>query len=148
MSNSPQSNIPVPDPSLLTTAALFREIGHVRELYDTRLEQLDLRLQQRFEAQSKALDAALESANAKTEALADKIDELRSFQFSSLGRAAAAPTTSTQIAAIADRVDSLATSRDASQGRSVSNNQFLGYLIGGSGAVIGLVLFILQVTGH
>jgi hypothetical protein len=65
---------PVPDPTLMTTAQLYREVQHIRELYDTRLEQLDLRLEQRFQAQSKALDAALLAADLKSDALSDKID--------------------------------------------------------------------------
>lgn len=77
-----------PDPTLLTTEALLREVAHVRELYDGRLDQLDLRLQQRFDAQSKALDAALAAANAKTDTLSVKIDELRSSRDSIAGKSA------------------------------------------------------------
>ena len=62
-----------PDPTQLTTESLMREIKHVRELYDTRFRELNLRLQQRFDAQSKALDAALETAQARSDALSDKV---------------------------------------------------------------------------
>ena len=86
--SDPSLSTPNPDPTLLTTQALFREIAHVREMYDVRLDQLDLRLQQRFEAQSKALDAALDSANAKTDSLSGKIDELRSSRDNTAGKSA------------------------------------------------------------
>jgi len=59
------SNIPVPDPTLLTTEALMREISHLKELTDRKFaqqtsvaEEVNLRNQQRFESQTKALDAA------------------------------------------------------------------------------------------
>lgn len=71
------SNVPVPDPSVLTTAQLMKELEHVRELYDTRLDELNLRLQQRFDAQSKALDAAFLTAQSVSTALASKIDDLK-----------------------------------------------------------------------
>ena len=83
MPTQPESNLPVPDPTTLTTAALVREIAHLRELIDGKFEarqallhdrgtlidqrfhtvgdlqkEADLRYQQRFEAQTKALDAA------------------------------------------------------------------------------------------
>lgn len=70
------SDLPVADPTLLTTEALMREIGHVRDMYDTRLVELNLRLQQRFDAQSKALDAALETAQARSDVLSAKIEAL------------------------------------------------------------------------
>jgi hypothetical protein len=45
-------------------------------MYDLRFEQLDLRLEQRFQAQSKSVDAALISADLKSDALADKINQI------------------------------------------------------------------------
>lgn len=67
-----EENIPVPDPSVLTTAQLNREIMHLRELLEAQISQnndtvstsineVNLRNQQRFEAQSKALDIAFAS---------------------------------------------------------------------------------------
>jgi hypothetical protein len=35
-----RSNVPIPDPSILTTEALEREIGHVRELFRGQLEDI------------------------------------------------------------------------------------------------------------
>ena len=67
---------PRPDPTTLTTESLLREVGHARELVNLRFEQLDLRLQQRFEAQQKAIDAALISADVKAQALAEKLNDL------------------------------------------------------------------------
>lgn len=78
--------LPVPDPTLLTTEALRREVGHLRELYDTRLRELDLRLQQRFDAQSKALDAALETAQARSDVLSAKIESISNNQSKSTGK--------------------------------------------------------------
>jgi hypothetical protein len=39
---------PVPDPTKLTTDAVNAATKTIRELYDLRFEQLDLRLEQRF----------------------------------------------------------------------------------------------------
>jgi hypothetical protein len=78
--------VPVPDPTRLSTEALLREIAHVREMYDVRLSELNLRLQQRFDAQQKAIDAALISADLKTQALSDKIESLASYRDTSLGK--------------------------------------------------------------
>lgn len=62
---SPAKNTPVPDPTELTTEALMREISHLKELTDRKfeeqhavMEEKNTRYQQRFEAQTKALDAA------------------------------------------------------------------------------------------
>ena len=77
---------PTIDPTLLTTQALMREISHVRELYDTRFRELNLRLQQRFDAQSKALDAALETSQARSDVLSAKIEAIGLNQSKSTGK--------------------------------------------------------------
>lgn len=79
-------NPPIPDPTILTTEALIREVTHVRELYDTRFKELNLRLQQRFEAQSKALDAALETSQARSDVLSAKIEAIGINQSESTGK--------------------------------------------------------------
>jgi hypothetical protein len=61
---TPQSDDsrPVPDPTLLTTAALNREIGHLKELHDLRFQLIEM---QRLESKSdskEALAAALATA--------------------------------------------------------------------------------------
>jgi Cu/Ag efflux protein CusF len=69
-------NIPVPDPSSLTTEVIAREVAHLislgisrNSLVDERflainklIEEIQIRHQQRFDAQTKALDAAFLSA--------------------------------------------------------------------------------------
>jgi hypothetical protein len=87
------TRLPVPDPTRLTTDALLREVAHVRDLYDLRFDQLDLRLQQRFEAQSKVLDAALTSADVKTAALADKIEILTKYAAATSAKSAGGAAT-------------------------------------------------------
>jgi len=81
-SDFPAGWTPVPDPTKLTTEAVNTLERRLRELYDLRFEQLDLRLEQRFQAQQKAIDSALIAADLKTGALSDKIDRLNA-QFSS-----------------------------------------------------------------
>ena len=83
---------PTIDPTTLTTEALMREISHVRELYDTRLAEMDLRYQQRFDAQSKALDAALETAQARSDVLSTKIEAVATTQSESTGKSSGIST--------------------------------------------------------
>jgi hypothetical protein len=86
--------VPIPDPSVLTTEAVQREIGHLRELIEADKKyinerfaslhvareekfhtfavertEIDLRNQQRFEAQAKAIELAFEAQKAHIEAL-------------------------------------------------------------------------------
>lgn len=46
--NDPQSSVPVPDPTLLTTQALMREIAGLKELVFSRLDSSDQLTQERF----------------------------------------------------------------------------------------------------
>jgi len=64
------------DPSGLTTAAILREIEHLRRLVDTQLTAMDLRYQQRFDASAAAIAAALE-AQEKAVAKAETANEKR-----------------------------------------------------------------------
>ncbi len=51
--------LPVPDPTLLTTEALHREIRHVRELYDREFVLIERQRVESKRDNEKALDAAL-----------------------------------------------------------------------------------------
>lgn len=64
------------DPTKLTTDAVDKAVLNLRELYDLRFEQMDLRLEQRWQSQSKSLDAALIAADLKSNALSDKIEQV------------------------------------------------------------------------
>jgi hypothetical protein len=63
-----EGRVPVPDPTVLTTAALFREIEHLRELLETKISEADVRYQQRYDGQTKALDAARVAADLAVQA--------------------------------------------------------------------------------
>jgi ribosomal protein L21 len=54
---------PVPDPTALTTEQLNREILHLRELMESRLDQMDRRAAQVVDEQRVALEAALRSSD-------------------------------------------------------------------------------------
>jgi len=53
---------PVPDPTLLTTQQLLRELAALRELLETRIGALDRLLSRRMDDADKAISAALASA--------------------------------------------------------------------------------------
>ena len=53
---------PIPDPTLLTTQQLLRELAALRELLETRIGSLDRILSRRMDDAGKAIDAALVSA--------------------------------------------------------------------------------------
>lgn len=59
-------NIPVPDPSAVTTQVILREIAHLSELTDEKFHAVE----QRFDLNAKAVEAALaavKEANGKSE---------------------------------------------------------------------------------
>src|SRR6185437_2266058 len=53
---------PVPDPTLLTTQQLLRELAALRELLETRINALDRLLSRRMDDADRAINAALASA--------------------------------------------------------------------------------------
>ena len=53
---------PVPDPTLLTTQQLLRELASLRELLEVRIDGLDRILSRRMDDADKAIQAALVSA--------------------------------------------------------------------------------------
>jgi hypothetical protein len=55
----PEGNLPIPDPTTLTTEQILREVLHLRQLIEERMSERDHRYQQRAEAQQMALEAAL-----------------------------------------------------------------------------------------
>jgi biopolymer transport protein ExbB/TolQ len=140
---NPQSNVPIPDPSLLTTEALLREVTHIRELYDMRLDQFDLRLEQRFQAQSKALDAALASADLRTDDLTDKTNQMALDAKQTITRA----EYSVEYQALIDQINNLRESRDTTAGRGVGANQLWGYIAGAVGLLATVITIVFALTG-
>lgn len=84
-----QGSRPVPDPTILTTEALLREITHLRELLESKLDSVHNRLEsaeeqrreQKFDT-GKAIDAALmaqrEAANKSEAAIDKRIEQMQS----------------------------------------------------------------------
>ena len=165
------------DPTKLTTDAVDRLERNLRELYDLHFEQLDLRLEQRFQAQSKSLDAALIAADLKSNALADKIvqvsldikenitrieyesaskalldkiDDLRARYYEQVGVSSGA-NVAQQLRDIHNQVSGLSFSEGKWSGRSSGLNASWGYLIGAIGLITSLtttVLLILTLAIH
>ncbi len=66
---------PAPDPSVLATESLRREIGLLQELIDSKLASADERYSQRYAAQTSALDAAFSAQQTATKAALDAAKE-------------------------------------------------------------------------
>jgi hypothetical protein len=76
---------PVPDPTLLTTEALLREISHLEKLINLRFELIERQRLESKEDNQKALDAALLTAKDSVAALAAAAELERSVILGSLG---------------------------------------------------------------
>jgi hypothetical protein len=148
------SNIPIPDPTTLTTASLLREIAHLRELTETadrnieksvevRLEEINLRLQQRFEAQSKALDAAFITAGAVSAALSDKIDDLRERTATSSGKDLGLNVPQ-RIDLLTQQLATLIESRALATGAGNGAKAMWGYIVGAIGLASTVILLVVK----
>jgi hypothetical protein len=97
---NPRSNIPVPDPSLLTTEALDREIGHLRELIGGRVDELakdfdrfkEAHIERHADAVDKAIEHLEDICEVKFESIKMQFHErdLRFQNIEDAGRAAVA----------------------------------------------------------
>ena len=66
VSDNPRSNLPIPDPTVLTTAQLLREMGALKELFETKLSALKEQLLDVRSAQKDALELAFETTKDAT----------------------------------------------------------------------------------
>ena len=155
------TNIPVPDPSFLTTQALEREINHLVTLFNSQLDMLrveivthkelvtqsfvekDLRDNQRFDAQSKALDAAriaadlaVQAALVAAEKAVSKAEIAAEKRFDTVSEKVddARTITSETIASIQSQIASIT-------GRGAGGTAVWGYVIGAVGIIIAVVTF-------
>jgi hypothetical protein len=152
--SSTGGRVPIPDPTLLTTEALQREIAHLRELLTAQINDVrrqineaDLRYQQRYDAQTRALDAArvaadlamqaalvaAEKAVAKAEAAAEKRFDAVSARVDDLKEDSAHTFAGIQV--------QLA----GSVGRGAGLSAGWGYLVAGVGLVAAIVAIVLAV---
>lgn len=162
MANELTGGSPITDPTLLTTEALQREIQHLRELLeaaDSRLNSLislhveniqqqmqeaDLRYQQRYDAQSKALDDArlsaereVQSALAAAEKAVSKAEVAAEKRFDTVSEKVddAKNITFQQIAAIQSQLASMV-------GHGAGGVAVWGYVAAGIFLLIAIITFI------
>lgn len=84
---------------------------------------------------------------ATIHSITEKIDDLKSFRDSNIGAARVIPAPSHEIRMLQDKIDVLASYKDNSQGKSIGANAVYGYVVGGCGFAIAVVLFVLQIAG-
>jgi len=129
-------------------------LDHVRAL----LVEMDLRYQQRFDAQGQALTAALlaaekavqtaliaaEKAVAKAETANEKrFESVNEFRKTLSDQTASFPSR-VELQALADRVSDLATRMDKTEGKSTGLNAGWGYLLGAAGVIFAVIALLLK----
>jgi uncharacterized membrane protein YfbV (UPF0208 family) len=129
-------------------------LDHIRAL----LAEMDLRYQQRFDAQGQALTAALlaaekavqtaliaaEKAVTKAETANEKrFESVNEFRKTLSDQTASFPSR-VELQALADRVSDLATRLDKTEGRSTGLNAGWGYLVGAIGVVGVIIAFVVK----
>lgn len=124
-------------------------LDHIRSL----LLQMDLRYQQRFDAQQKALDAALLAAKeaVQTALLAAKEAVIKAEvatenRLTLLNELRSGVATKEQMEAMAERLADLKERLDRLEGRSGGASALWGYIVGAAGVVAAVVATIVAVT--
>lgn len=124
-------------------------IDTLHQHFTTRLAEKDLRDQQRFEAQSSAIAAALlaaEKAVSKAEAASEKrfeaVNEFRAQLADLVARLLPRIEYDAAHAAVIERINALAARVDKTEGRSGGFNAGWGYLLGAAGIVLAFIGWI------
>jgi hypothetical protein len=117
---SATSNVPVPDPSILTTAQLDREVTAAKELFETKLGALKELTMSKFADSKEALEAAFEAskeAGLKSEQQFTKqIDGLTTL-------------ISANQKASDDKINDLKNSQSTGEGRTKGIGDFAGWIV-------------------
>jgi hypothetical protein len=119
------------------------------EHFDIRLADKDLRDQQRFEAQSSAIAAALlaaEKAVSKAETANERrfegVNEFRQTLSDQAATFISRTEFEAQLKSVTERVQELATRVDKTEGRSGGLNSFLSYLIAGAAIIVAIISWV------
>jgi hypothetical protein len=137
-------------------------IETLREHFDTRLAEKDLRDQQRFEGQGVALaaaraadrelvaaaltaaDRAVQKAETAADRRAEGQNEFRATLSDQAARLATKDELETKVGALSDRITALATAAATQQGSKTGLRDGWGYLVG----AVGIIATIATLTGH
>lgn len=117
---------PIPDPTVLTTAQLLREIAQLKELFDERFGTINLRFSERdlrFAQQAVDSQLAIDRALANLNVVLARLET----QFGK------------QIDAMTQRVDDLKTNVSEIQGNRQGSVQMVGWGIGAAGVILAVV---------
>lgn len=97
-----QDSRPIPDPTALTTTALHREIGHLKELHAVRFDSIEERLDDTEERRrelkadtEKEVRSALAASKAETDGLRREVADLRERVTASVGERSGGATATT-----------------------------------------------------
>jgi hypothetical protein len=128
---------PIPDPTLLTTEALHREIEHLRQFLEAAIDQADRRYEERYQSQMQALNAARESADRSV----TKAEEAASKRADEVSRRVddVKDLTATQIAAIQTQLAAMS-------GRVSGGVAMWGILAGAVLLVASIITTVLALT--
>lgn len=121
----------------------------LREHIAALMFQMDLRNQQRYDAQTTAINAALNAAKEaviKAETATERrFDSVNEFRKTLSDQAATFVSRAEYLAghaSLAEKIDALASRLDKTEGHSSGGRDLWGYLAGAAGVVIAIVSFI------
>lgn len=136
-----QSNLPVPDPTTLTTDNLLREISHLKALFDEKLEAAKKLNDLRFDAAEKGIS----KADGFVEKRFESIVEIRAAFNDLSGRQMTRAEAETRISALADKLDSRLgdMSKKVDELRSFASKAFM---IGGVSLLVSTISVLISLV--
>jgi len=138
--------VPIPDPTLLTTAALKGSIENLKEYFERVIIELDNRTSQRIELTEKLFNQMVKSsdaASAKQDAYVDKqVEAIRVLLNTNIGSA------QDKITALKERIDRGVGKEDQQGTSRTQNNWMVGLLVIAVITSIGVFVDILALYMH
>ena len=126
-------------------------VDTLHEHLDVRMADKDVRDQQRFDAQSQAIAAALQAAKeavAKAETATEKrfesVNEFRAQLADLVARLLPRNEYDTAHQALIEKISDLASRIDRTEGKATGGRDLWGYLVGAVGIVVAIVALILK----
>jgi hypothetical protein len=129
----PRSTVPIPDPTLLTTQALTRDIASLRELLESKLEGQKSVLESRLDGIDRANAEQYRSSKdaiLKAEIATDKRIEQLGIVISSVDKS------------LSDKIDDVKQRQTRMEGQGGGMKEMWGYILAAISMVIAVVSFV------
>ncbi len=146
---------PVPDPTVLTTDQLRREIGGLRELIETmivavrqlheeKFDSIDIRFMERDKRVDQAVRDAKTSADAALQAAKEAVSEQNKSNTLSIAKSESAFTK--QIDNLGDKINDVKDRMNVIEGRSKGIGDSWGFLVGAVGIALAVATIIFEIV--